>query len=66
MKSSNKGRHTVRNGLRVQQRTSAQKPRTEMLSELPLVAILLVAAVLVAALAAGGPVLDVLGDLTQG
>lgn len=37
--------------------------RTEAFSELPLVAILLVAAVLIAALAAGGPVLHVLFEI---
>lgn len=37
----------------------SRPPRAEVLSELPLIAILLVAAVLVAALAAGGPILDV-------
>lgn len=38
-------------------------PRAEVLSELPMVAALLVMAVVVAAMAAGGPVIDMLAGL---
>ncbi len=44
-------------------RRSAKPQRPAVLSELPMVAALLVAAVLVAAMAAGGPVLDMLAGL---
>jgi hypothetical protein len=41
----------------------AARPRAEVLSELPMVTALLVAAVIVALMAAGGPVLDMLHSL---
>lgn len=41
----------------------AARPRAEALSELPLVTALLVAAVIVALMAAGGPVLEMLNGL---
>lgn len=44
-------------------RRGAKPPRAEALSELPMVTVLLVTAVLVALFAAGGPVLEVLGGL---
>lgn len=66
MKRSDKGRDDVQNGAEYQPRRRAPKvPRGEVLSELPLVALLLGTAVLVAALAAGGPVLDVLASMSQ-
>lgn len=67
MKAPDKGQDQVRNGVELQSRRRAPKvPRSEVLSELPLVALLLGAAVLVAVLAAGGPVLDVLANLSNG
>lgn len=44
-------------------RSRRKPPRAEALSELPMVAALLVMAVVVAAVAAGGPVLDMLSGL---
>ncbi len=64
MKPSHEGREKMRNGAEIRSRRREGKtPRAEILSELPMVAALLVAAVVVAAMAAGGPVLDMLAGL---
>lgn len=54
----------MRNGADTRDRRRPGKPhRAEALSELPMVAALLVTAVVIAVVAAGGPVLDMLSDL---
>lgn len=61
MKPPHEGRDKMRNGVPMRGRRDGDKPpRTEVLSELPVVAALLVMAVVVAAVTAGGPVLDML------
>lgn len=64
MKPPYEGRDEMRNGADIRSRRREGKtPRAEVLSELPMVAALLVMAVVVAAMAAGGPVLDMLAGL---
>ena len=64
MKPPHEGRDEMRNGAEFRSRRRGEKaPRAEVLSELPMVAALLVTAVVVAAMAAGGPVLDMLAGL---
>lgn len=63
MASSDRDQDVVRNAGASQQRRRASKvPRAEVISELPMVTLLLVGAVLVAMLVAGGPVLDMLAS----
>lgn len=64
MKLADKGRKDMANGADMPRvRRGARTGRTEALSELPMVAALLVAAVLIALVAAGGPVLDMLSNV---
>lgn len=61
MKPPHEGRDEMRDGAPTRSRRGGEKPpRAEVLSELPLVAALLVTAVVIAAVTAGGPVLDML------
>lgn len=64
MKPPDEGRDEMRNGAEFRgRRRGGKPPRAEILSELPMVAALLVTAVVVAAITAGGPVLDMLSGL---
>ncbi|MEO1105014.1 MAG: hypothetical protein AAFW98_15010 [Pseudomonadota bacterium] len=64
MKAPDKGRDEMRNGTELRNRRREGKaPRAEVLSEMPMVAVLLVAAVIVALMAAGGPVIELLSGL---
>lgn len=64
MEPPHEGRVDMSNGADMPRARRAQKtPRTEALSELPVVAALLAAAVLIAVVAAGGPVIDMLSGL---
>lgn len=49
----------------VRPRRRPGKPRSDVMSELPMVTAMLIAAVAVAAFAAGGPVLDMLAGLSD-
>ena len=61
MKPADKGRKDMANGADVPRvRRSGKPPRAEVMSEMSMVAALLVAAVVIAIVAAGGPVLDML------
>lgn len=64
MEPADKGREYMANGADMPRvRRGARPSRAEVMTELPVVAALLVAAVLVALVAAGGPVLDMLSGL---
>ncbi len=64
MEPADKGRNQMANGADMPRaRRSAKAPRAEVMTELPMVTALLVAAVIVAVVAAGGPVLDMLAGL---
>ena len=66
MKPPHEGRDEMRNGAELRGRRRGDKaPRAETLSELPLVTAFLVMAVVVAVMAAGGPVLDMLAGLSN-
>ena len=66
MKPPHEGRDEMRNGAELRGRRRGDKaPRVETLSELPLVTAFLVMAVVVAVMAAGGPVLDMLAGLSS-
>ncbi|MEM0906375.1 MAG: hypothetical protein AAGJ94_03360 [Pseudomonadota bacterium] len=66
MEPPHEGRDEMHNGAELRSRRRGPKPpRAEVLSELPVVAALLVMAVVVAVMAAGGPVLDMLSSLGE-
>ena len=66
MKPPHEGRDEMRNGAELRGRRRGDKaPRAETLSELPIVTAFLVMAVVVAVMAAGGPVLDMLAGLSN-
>ena len=61
--SNEDGERVMAKGAEMPKARRAARPRAEALSELPFVTALLVAAVIVAIMAAGGPVLDMLNGL---
>ena len=64
MEPADEGRNQMANGADMPRvRRGGKPPRAEVMTELPMVAALLVAAVIVAVVAAGGPVLDMLSGL---
>ncbi len=64
MEPADEGRKDMANGADMPRvRRGGKAPRAEALTELPMVAALLVAAVVIAIVAAGGPVLDMLSGL---